>query len=321
MSAPKGTAQAFVESMRKFIGTTEQPPGSNYNSVTRWYDNHTHIGARQPWCDETVTMAAFDSETQAAVTYGGYFAYTVAHASAARQHNDYHVGTSGIRAGDVIFYQWEGGSKSIAKIDHVGVVEYVSGNTIHTIEGNRGDKCARYTVKKGSPVVAGYMRPRFKGATPAPKKEDEEMAERVSLTHTKDVALATDGTWNTIRFDRVNQDTGKNRKADGKMYPGIVNKPSWATATFECILKGSKMAPGQSLGQVRFIIVNPKTGKIMHKYNPQEIVATSGAQYVVHTRVGMWVGKNQHLYAQVVLWTNDKITMTEADVTATYKEV
>lgn len=77
----------------------------------------------------------------------------------------WHVDTAGIRAGDVVFFDWSG-SNTMAKIDHVGVVEYVKGNAVHIIEGNTADACRR-RVRDRSTIV-GYGRPTYdKAAAPA----------------------------------------------------------------------------------------------------------------------------------------------------------
>ncbi len=43
-------------------------------------------------------------------------------------------------------------------IDHVGIVESVSGGTVNTIEGNSGDKVARRSYSIGSSNIYGYGR-------------------------------------------------------------------------------------------------------------------------------------------------------------------
>lgn len=60
-------------------------------------------------------------------------------------------------AGDIIFFDWgnDGG------VDHVGIVESVSGGTVNTIEGNSGDKVARRSYSIGSAVIYGYGVPLY----------------------------------------------------------------------------------------------------------------------------------------------------------------
>lgn len=63
--------------------------------------------------------------------------------------------TTNPQAGDQIFF-YAGGD-----INHTGIVESVSGNTVTTIEGNTSNKVARCQYNIGSSYIAGYGRPRY----------------------------------------------------------------------------------------------------------------------------------------------------------------
>ena len=56
-------------------------------------------------------------------------------------------------AGDIIFFDWGNNGT----IDHVGIVESVSGGTVNTIEGNSGDKVARRSYSIESSNIYGYV--------------------------------------------------------------------------------------------------------------------------------------------------------------------
>ena len=60
-------------------------------------------------------------------------------------------------AGDIIFFDWGNNGT----IDHVGIVESVSGGTVNTIEGNSGDKVARRSYCIGSSNIYGYGVPAY----------------------------------------------------------------------------------------------------------------------------------------------------------------
>ena len=60
-------------------------------------------------------------------------------------------------AGDIIFFDWGNNGT----IDHVGIVESVSGGTVNTIEGNSGDKVARRSYRIGSSNIYGYGVPAY----------------------------------------------------------------------------------------------------------------------------------------------------------------
>src|SRR4051812_17971349 len=129
--ATPGTVDAMVQAMESCLGAHESN-GNNTNFITQWYGMNG-----EPWCDMTVTYAAYHSGNAQSVCFGGKYAYTVAHAQAFKDRGAWHAMTngvvnSGIRRGDVIFFDWDGGT-SIGAIDHVGVVTGVSGSTVLTI--------------------------------------------------------------------------------------------------------------------------------------------------------------------------------------------
>jgi peptidoglycan hydrolase-like protein with peptidoglycan-binding domain len=157
-----GSAAGMIAAARSLLGLKESPPGSNHNKVTVWY------GVDAAWCDMAVTYAAYHSDNSGAV-YGKH-SWTVEHANTFRSHGRWHYGLGGVRAGDIVFFDW-GGSRSISKIDHVGVVEAVHSNgTITTLEGNTSNMFARRT--RNSSVVVGYGRPAYgTGSLPMPPSD------------------------------------------------------------------------------------------------------------------------------------------------------
>lgn len=62
--------------------------------------------------------------------------------------------------GDYIFFDWD----RDGSLDHVGVVLYVSGETIFTIEGNSGGRVAVRSYTAGNASIAGYGEPEFNEA-------------------------------------------------------------------------------------------------------------------------------------------------------------
>lgn len=150
-----GTASGFVSQMKKWIGTGENPPGSNNNEIVRRYNAEVDKIGRGPWCDMTVTIAGIDSGNAAVV---GKFAYTPSHAQWFVSQGRWHYGTAKIAPGAVVFFDWSG-TRKIGNIDHVGVVERVSGGKIYTIEGNKDDKCVR--VVRDATYIVGYGAPAF----------------------------------------------------------------------------------------------------------------------------------------------------------------
>ncbi|CAL9324547.1 peptidoglycan-binding protein [Streptomyces sp. SudanB182_2057] len=150
-----GNVQGMLAAARKLLGTTEHPPGSNRNLITKWY------GFTGPWCDMAVSYAAAHSDNLQAV--GGKFALTTAHARAFQKKGRWHYGIGGIRPGDIVFFDWSG-SRSIGAIDHVGIVEAVHSNrTITTLEGNTSNAFRRR--RRSSACIVGYGRPAYKGGS------------------------------------------------------------------------------------------------------------------------------------------------------------
>jgi len=76
-------------------------------------------------------------------------------------------GTGGLRAGDVIFFEW---NMTAGGLDHVGLVESVNGNgTITTIEGNVGNRVQRLNRPLATAGIVSYGRPAYSSSSaPAP---------------------------------------------------------------------------------------------------------------------------------------------------------
>lgn len=159
-----GGIEAMIAQAERSLGLGENPDNTNY--ITEWYGLNG-----EPWCDQGITYWAWHSGNEQAVCFGRKFAYTVEHAQAFADHGQWHAMTngvvnSGIRRGDIVFFDWEG-SASIAGIDHVGIVTGTSGSSVYTIEGNIGNICARKV--RTADQIAGFGRPHYVGApTPAP---------------------------------------------------------------------------------------------------------------------------------------------------------
>ncbi|WP_202638652.1 CHAP domain-containing protein [Bailinhaonella thermotolerans] len=98
------------------------------------------------WCDMFLSWAANQTGQKDVV---GQFAYTVEHAQWFQDHDAF---TTKAKPGDLVFFDWAGG-KSIAGIDHVGIVQSVDGGEIHTIEGNIDGGVATKKVRTMDDIV------------------------------------------------------------------------------------------------------------------------------------------------------------------------
>ncbi len=73
----------------------------------------------------------------------------------------YHKNGFAPKAGDLVFFNWKGGSTA----KHIGIVTGVSGNSVYTIEGNTGSstgyRAEAKTRKLSASYIIGYARPAF----------------------------------------------------------------------------------------------------------------------------------------------------------------
>lgn len=110
------------------------------------------------WCDIFVT-----------VVFKRAGALNLIDAECGVQHHMNHLKKKGIwqgrvkpRPGDIVIFDWHGYKSGWA--DHIGIVERLSGNTVHTIEGNVGNaprSVARRTHTHNGNTIVGYARPKY----------------------------------------------------------------------------------------------------------------------------------------------------------------
>ncbi|MEV5412951.1 CHAP domain-containing protein [Thermopolyspora sp. NPDC052614] len=154
------TAEKMVARASDDLGLSGRP-----NHITRWYAaRHGSEFLEAPWCDMAVTYWARHSDNAAAVLPNGDRAYTVWHAQDGEKLGRWHPGTAArikqfARPGALVFFDW-GGTDSIGRIDHIGIVERNLGDgRVQTIEGNTGDACKRRV--RDSSVIAGFWNPDY----------------------------------------------------------------------------------------------------------------------------------------------------------------
>jgi CHAP domain len=136
------------------LGYTEKADG--YTKFGAWFAKnvdaqHDSYFVTAPWCDMFIAWAADQAGVQ---DWVGEFASTPDHAA---WFQTQHAWGTKPQPGALVFYSWSG-SKKIADIDHVGLVERVEGGTLHTIEGNTdGVHLMRKT--RDTTFVVGYGYP------------------------------------------------------------------------------------------------------------------------------------------------------------------
>ncbi|MEV4112629.1 CHAP domain-containing protein [Nonomuraea sp. NPDC049695] len=144
--------QKFIELLESQIGYSEK--ADDYTKFGDWYGKHVEFDAdysSAPWCDMYLSWAAHKLGYQ---DWIGQFAWTVSHAKWFKKQGAWGHKP---KPGAIVFYDWSG-SNDIDKIDHVGIVTRVEGDTIHTIEGNIDGGVAKRKERDTSKVV-GYGYP------------------------------------------------------------------------------------------------------------------------------------------------------------------
>lgn len=96
------------------------------------------------------------------------------------------------KAGDVIFYDWQDSGKGENKsdVEHVGIVEKVSGSTITVIEGNKSNAVGRRILSVNGRYIRGYGVPKYDGMTaptapttqPTTNSQSEESSGPIVIT-------------------------------------------------------------------------------------------------------------------------------------------
>ncbi|TLF50527.1 CHAP domain-containing protein, partial [Nonomuraea sp. KC401] len=158
--------QKFIELLERQLGYSEK--AGAYTKFGSWYGKNVEFDAdysSAPWCDMMLSWAAHKLGYEEWI---GQFAWTVAHA---RWFKEQGAWGKKPKPGAIVFYDWSGSNK-IGRIDHVGVVTWVEGGTIHTIEGNIDGGVAKRKERDTSKVV-GYGYPEEIKA-----RLDEEVAQQ-----------------------------------------------------------------------------------------------------------------------------------------------
>jgi len=132
------------------LGYAEKSSG--YTKFGDWYAkniDHDSYFRTAPWCDMFLSWAGDQIGLEDSV---GEFAATIEHAKWFKAENAWgHTPMPGA----VVFFAWSG-SKNLDSISHVGLVESVDGNTLHTIEANTSNALLRRSRDVSDVVGYGY---------------------------------------------------------------------------------------------------------------------------------------------------------------------
>ncbi|MEV1168272.1 CHAP domain-containing protein [Nonomuraea sp. NPDC049784] len=146
-------ADELLKTVRQELGYKEK--SGQFTKFGQWYADRVQDTQYRdaPWCDMFIAWAA---DKAGISQYVGEFAWTPSHAAWFMRQGAW---SQKPEPGALVFFDWRGG-KNYKGIDHVGVVESVSGSKIHTIEANVDGVWLKRKTRETDKVV-GYGIPRL----------------------------------------------------------------------------------------------------------------------------------------------------------------
>lgn len=184
------TAQDVLNVMRSWLGFSEA--NGKFKQIIDLYNSHKPLARgyavkyTDEWCDTCVSAAAIKA---GAVDIIGTECGCEEHVKIFKSKGIWiEDGTITPQPGDIILFNWDDNTQpNDGYSDHIGYVESVSGKTITTIEGNKGEAVARRTLSVGAGNIRGYARPKYSGSSSggntssstSPKKSVSEIADEV----------------------------------------------------------------------------------------------------------------------------------------------
>lgn len=165
------TAQDVLNVMRSWLGFSEYNGKFKqiidlYNSVLPLPRGYA-VKYTDAWCDATVSAAAIKAGAQDII---GRECGCEQHIKIFKQKGIWiEDGTIRPEPGDVIVYNWGDSTQANdGYADHIGYVEYVSGNTITAIEGNKNEAVERRSLPVGWGYIRGYAKPKYDNSSSKP---------------------------------------------------------------------------------------------------------------------------------------------------------
>ncbi len=194
-SAVPFTALAASESeiRSKIVSVASNEVGykgtSSYSKYGEWY------GYQGSWCTTFVLWCYNKAGSSLGTTlYGGGVTPTGGNCNSMiswyTNKGRYHKRGDGYKPkkGDLVFFDWSGNGSS----QHVGIVNYISGSTVYTIEGNCSGqvKARSYTTSGSKPynnvsAIMGYASPAFSGASGSSAKTTAKKTTKKATTKKK----------------------------------------------------------------------------------------------------------------------------------------
>ena len=136
---------------------------SDWTRYIGWYNN-TSNPYWYDWCNIFVSFVANEAGyLSSSIIPRNSFVYNL-RADFIRQGVWYDKYDMQPQTGDIVFFNRHGYSPGDARVSHVAIVEYVDGNIVHTIEGNRGGgtgSVVRMTHRITGDYLASFARPNY----------------------------------------------------------------------------------------------------------------------------------------------------------------
>lgn len=163
--------EAFLEAADYFVGLEENPDGSNRFTDPRGAEMCSLAGFSSggSWCAILVSACAAKAGVDWEVIalgegVGGVTSNTVDYLDGEWIEGPYFTrGSVTPMPGDLISFVGSPAStySGYEHGGHIGLVEYVDDDGVHTIEGNCGNECKRVLHAIDSPSINGYVRPKW----------------------------------------------------------------------------------------------------------------------------------------------------------------
>lgn len=212
------TANDVIRVMQGWLGYSESDGRFRqiidlYNSVSPLPRGYK-VRYTDEWCDTTVSAAGIKAGCSDLI---GRECSCTAHIRILKEKGIWiEDGSITPQPGDIIFYNWSDSTQpNDGDVDHVGIVERVSGGYITAIEGNRHSEVARRMIPVGWGYIRGFGRPKYIStqavnmsthkSTEAGNKSTEAGNKSTKLNNTS-TKIAVDGSWGkatTLRAQQV----------------------------------------------------------------------------------------------------------------------
>ena len=151
------TAEKIIATAKKYLGVSENPPGSNNVIFNTAYYGRPINDPAYAWCVVFVWYVFREAGASALFYDGGKTASCTAVYDWARKAGLL-VPVAQAQPGDLVIFDWQHNNDP----DHIGICTSVQGSTIYTIEGNVGDAVKACERRPGD--VCGVVRPKYSAA-------------------------------------------------------------------------------------------------------------------------------------------------------------